>query len=1263
MAAFRDQNRGVHGCAPVPYPADTLAQLKSFIKENLPTYDSDEREVTGNQRDTDTFAPATVCTDGPEATLLQAYTVEQPSTERRVFVTTGVITLRDFVAGNDAAPSSDDDSSEPETTIDNTIATTAAVATNPAGVEDVTDAPSNAHQDQSIAAEEGSKRCCTQAKLVLSPPLMSLAAKVNETFVARRHVSISLSESGSDGEVGSHCTHDTTAHNVAQAIQRLEKAYSRDRQRRCELAGNNGGDTNTNNAGHDTGQPHYDDYQRNRSFTAENGVTATQNISSANAGARSGAITGQIGDDRGSTRHRDNTMETVHHNNGHYKHYSETVHHRNNGKIRVTDQSNHRDCEGEHGHRHGNTNVAVHHNHVRQHSRVDNSGGPNGSHGDNSRGAASRHARSRDNLSTDDEAAPYCRPRYTGRRRRQHSNAGDASAARLTVREAAASLERGDFGVRAREGEERERVDGAHRVRRCQSWHDDNDDGYASPDTISSDTSDTSSAPPRPDVAPRTRCRVLSSKFKHGPCPSDARSSPEAATRDVKRRDKPPHLCQPDADDGAAMFRLPHPTPERRTSPTITFHEDAAISDGSVRPRRMPQPPPLRQFGRSTCTAATPGSTNLKRSASMKTNFGYVDRGRVPNFRHMNAILRRHSCRETPATKADGNSLECRIKTLLRQPSEEDTDVKPDRQEDNITGYNLAQPINEGRFYNRPPLQVFSGSTENEYVPADPPRQDYNNRSVDPTTSMPTRAADVFHSGEMFESRENHMRYQPDAEWVMNEVFAAPMEITRMTNSSVVEAQRHLATNDSINVLLCIPRRRVSASAPPIDHVVVIPAARLELLPTAGAVFHNTESGVSRVRPDSPPNRDSPQGGRRLDNTPRHGDAVEAAGTKASPVNDVRGDNVSGPMDDLIRRPRADTTDSSVSHTVNAPKVDRVAQLKGDRSDPSNMRPPASPASKRGKASSGSRVGKRALERVSSVHIKVNNWLNRQDRITTDGHVSDTDSDRTWPLTGHRTADDYEDTTYISPANTRKVLHKVLQMRRNSFRRDTGSHDSWRRRALPGDVVDADCVGAVRSRALLAPPLLVDDRGSPAVHCDRSSPSDVATDGTGSSRNRSLSLPDGATAGTDTLVEPCVVHQRAAPPVGHVSRSAENSRTGTPVSRHDGYIPYGTQSPSPGSDRSRSRRASQPGDVRWRPLVTCATPPLRLASDIGDWLETNRAGRLPSRTHSFQLTNTDVPRQAMGLGHSERLTHQATLPERDFPGRLADTQHALYSSC
>ena len=1280
MAMFRDQNRGVRGCAPVPYPADTLAQLKSFIKENLPTYDSDEREVTpadGNQHEIESAcAAANICTAGPEVTSSQAYSVEPPPTERRVFVTTGVITLRDFTVGDNAGSPSDS-SSEAEATCSNAVAPPPVVCNRPSSVEDIPDASSSARQEHSIPAEEGSKRCCTQAKLVLSPPLMSLAAKVNETFVARRHVSISLSDSGSDGETGNQCAHDTTAHNVAQAIQRLEKAYTRDKMRRRAMSSDNGKDPANNNTGHDTGPAHFYDQEGHRHQVAGNVATATPHTNNVAAESGGCAMSRQVGDDSGNTRHRDNTAENAaaHHtggDNGHHKYYSEIVHHNNNGQQHGTEQSKHRDCARNHGNRHDNIDTAIHQNHTRGsapcHPRVDNLSGSNGHHADN-RGAARSHAKSRENLSTDDESAPYCRPRYTGRRRRQYSNAGDSSPARQTVREAAASLERGDFGVRAREQDERERVDGARRVRRCPSWHDDNDDGYASPDTISSDTSDASSVSAHVDATPRTRCRVLVSNFKNGR-PGSARSSPETAPRHVQREQAPPPT-RSRGDVGAAMSRLPaHPTPERQVSPTVTFHDDTARLDEYARLRRSQQPSP-RQFGRGTDTAATPGSRSVKRSASMKTHFGYVDRGRVPSFRRMNAILRRHSCRETPANKTDGNSLESRIKSLLRQPPEEETSPKRHTYQDN----NSVQPANEGPLYslppvqlfsgntennsmpvvndahlhNRPPLQIWSGHTENECVSADSSPRHYDNRSFNLSTSHRSRNV-----AQSLESRGNRMRYPRDATWTTNNVVAMPSEMTRTTNSPVAEVQRPPATNEPTNIRPWIPRRQVSASAPPTDHVVIIPAAQLELLPTDGTIYHNTESGASRLCPECPPSCDSPQGERRSNNMKRNDrEAIP------SPTYDVRGDK----KDELVR-PRADTTDSSVSRTL--PKYDRVAQLKADKSDPGNTRPPASPSPKRGKAT-GSRAGKRALERVSSVHLKVNNWLNRQDHIVIDGHVSDTDSDRTWPFAGHRAAEDNDDTAYISPANTRKVLHKVLQMRRNSFRRDTGSAESGSRRAPAEDVASADRGGAFRSRALLATPLLIErsvDAGcSPTVQCDRSSPSDVATDGTESSRNHSLSLLDGITSASDNVSVPPIVHQRAVQHVSHVSQSAGNSRTGTPVSQPECHLPSGTQSPSLGSDRSRTRRASQPADVRWRPLVTSGTPPLRLASDIGNWLETNRTGRLPSRTHSVKLPKADVPRRAMGSGGSDSGAVGFSAPVSDFSGRLSDTQHALFSSC
>ena len=72
MATFRQQNRGFCGCAPVPYPADTLAQLKSFIKENLATYDSDENTSAESTLAETGYACASTnaCTDEHDAFVL-----------------------------------------------------------------------------------------------------------------------------------------------------------------------------------------------------------------------------------------------------------------------------------------------------------------------------------------------------------------------------------------------------------------------------------------------------------------------------------------------------------------------------------------------------------------------------------------------------------------------------------------------------------------------------------------------------------------------------------------------------------------------------------------------------------------------------------------------------------------------------------------------------------------------------------------------------------------------------------------------------------------------------------------------------------------------------------------------------------------------------------------------------------------------------------------------------------------------------------------
>ena len=1084
MATFRQQNRGFCGCAPVPYPADTLAQLKSFIKENLATYDSDENTSAESTQAETGYACASTnaCTDEHDATsvLYCSDPVDAPLAERRMFVTTGGITLRRFTNGDNAAaasagsPAQETNASEMTTSVSSRRETVGCISKVPSSSrkEDSSmckssmDAPMSFCKEQRTAAKEGTTRCYTQAKLVLSPPLMSLAAKVNDTFVARRHVSISLSESGSDAEGDSHCSQDTTVNNVSQAIERLEKAYTRDRLRRRAATDDNGRALTNTNVQRDNNPSNNNDYHRSGNILVEN--TATRNVDSTIPDTRGTATIGHVDDNTNRLRHRENTAEAA--VPDHHKHCREALPHHNDSRSRVTEHSNHRNCRGE--------GLVV--------------------SGDTNR-TAFRNSRRRDNLSTDEEMTPYCRPRYYGRRRRQLSNVDCSSPVRLTVRQAAASLERGDFGVR-KTREHEERTDGPRRIRRYSSWHDDNDDGYTSPDTVSSDTSDTSSTPRRLDSASgtRTRGKLFS---------NNAMLSPKAINRDATQEELSPQAHSGE-DADADIFGRNRPTSEHKLSRANTFREYAARYDGSVSTRRTQQSCRMPCDSQHVDTTTTPGKTNLKRSASMKTHFGYVDRGTVPSFRRMNAILRRHSCRETPVIKADDTSVESRIRALLNQSPEDD-----------MTSRDSVQRINEGNLLNRPPLRIFSRSSE-----GDPSRLDYN--SLDPTTSRPSCTLNKAQSAMVPDSRASCVQRQPDATGTMDPVMATPARRIRPTQSRVIEA--HCSLDRS-------PNQRAATSVPPTDHIVFIPTARLELLPTDSAVYHNIESSISRKRPDTPPSPDNPQGG-------PCSNSVHSFGANVPPLEDTRSD-ILGVARAEVMRSRADVTQSSVGHTVNAPMAGRLSRLKADTSDPRTARPPPSPSQKRVKATPGSRAGKRSLERVSSVHLKVNSWLNRQDRITASDHVSDTDSDRTWPFFDRRLTEDHGD-TYISPTDTRKVLQKVDQMRRNSFRRGTDSANSWPRRVPPRDV------GGARSRPLLSPPDQVVPSapgvGNPATQCGRSSPSGSPAEGTESSCNRSLSSLDGAMMGSDKFWAPPFAQQKTSPCLGLVSRSAESSQVGTP---------------------------------------------------------------------------------------------------------------------
>ena len=1189
MATFRQQNGGFCGCAPVPYPADTLAQLKSFIKENLATYDSDENTSAESiQPETGhACASADECTDEHKATSFSYCSVEEPLAERRMFVATGGITLHRFTNGDNAtsggSPEKETNANEMTTSVSSRRDSVGCISNVPSSArkddssmyKSPMNAPTSFRRDQFIAAAEVKTRCYTQAKLVLAPPLMSLAAKVNDTFVARRHVSISLSESGSDAEVGSQCSQDTTVNNVAQAIERLERAYTRDRMRHLAAMDDNGRVVTNTNVQRDNTHSNNNDYHRSGNILVEN--VATRNVDSAIQATIGSATIGHMDDNINRLRHHENTAETVH---AHHRHCREATPHHNDSRSLVTEHSNHRNCRGE--------GLVV--------------------SGDTNR-AAFRNSRSRDNMSTDEETTTYCRPRYYGRRRRQHINVDCGSPVRLTVRQAAASLERGDFGVRTTR-EHEERPDGPRRIRRYSSWHDDNDDGYTSPDTVSSDASDTSSMLHRIDSASgsRTRGKLFS---------NNAMLSPKAINRDATQEELSPQAHSGE-DADADIFGKNRPTSEHKLSRANTFREDAARYEGSVSTRRTQQSCRMPRDSQQVDTTTTPGKTNLKRSASMKTHFGYVDRGTVPSFRRMNAILRRHSCRETPVIKADDTSVESRIKALLKQSSE-----------DEMTSRDTVQRVNEGTLLNRPPLRLFSGKTEGDPSPLD-------SSSIDPTASRPSCTLHKAQPDMVLESRASGVLRQPDATGGMDSMEATSSRKIRPTQYREIEAQCYQDFNLT---------HRVTTSVPPTDFVVFIPTARLELLPTDSAVYHNIESSITRKRPDTPPSPDNPQGG-------PCSNSVHSFGANVPPLEDNRR-GIMGVARAEVMRSRADVTQSSVGHTVNAPMAGRLSRLKADTSDPRTARPPPSPSQKRVKATPGSRAGKRALERVSSVHLKVNSWLNRQDRISASDHVSDTDSDRTWPLFGRRLTQDHGD-TYISPADTRKVLHKVDQMRRNSFRRGTESANSWPRRVPPRDV------GGARSRPLLSPPDQVvpsaPGGGNPATQCGRSSPSGSPAEGTESSCNRSLSSLDGAMMGSDKFWAPPFAQQKTSPCLGLVSRSAESSQVGTPpVSQHDANVSCGTQSPSLDDDRSLTRNAVRPVDVYWRRRANSNTPPLRLASDMEDWLETIRTGRLPNRTHSLHL--------AAAQGRHLRMTSLAkptstSLSERDFPA-----QHALFSSC